>query len=215
MGWSPQEYPRECCAAAADSWATDGHKWLNVPYDCGFAFVADPQPHRAAMSFQASYVTHHDDVREQKDWNPEWSRRGRGVATYAAIRELGRRGLAELVERNCAAAHAIVTGIAALHGMHDGEPADARVGVRMMWEPRLNQGLLRFLDLRDGASESRHDALTDEITQRVAATGEAFFSNTTWRGQRCMRVSVCNWQTGDDDVARAVAAVRLAMRQGN
>ena len=201
-------------AATADSWTTDGHKWLNVPYDCGFAFVAEPQSHRAAMSFQASYVTHHDDVREQKDWNPEWSRRARGVATYAAIRELGTRGVADLVERNCAAAHAIVTRIAAPRGGDDPEQADAQVGVRMMWEPRLNQGLLRFVDLRDGASEADHDSLTDEITRRVAEGGEAFFSNTTWRGQRCMRVSVCNWQTGDDDVARAVAAVRRAMRQG-
>jgi glutamate/tyrosine decarboxylase-like PLP-dependent enzyme len=187
----------------ADSWATDGHKWLNVPYDCGYAFVAHPQPHRKAMSYQASYVSHHEEAREQKDWNPEWSRRGRGVATYAAIRQLGRRGVAELIERNCEAAHRLVTNIGVLPG------------VQMMWEPQVNQGLVRFLDPRPGATDADHDARTDEITRRVAATGEAFFSNTTWRGKRCMRVSVCNWQTDTNDIERSIAAVQHALRQQN
>jgi glutamate/tyrosine decarboxylase-like PLP-dependent enzyme len=187
----------------ADSWATDGHKWLNVPYDCGYAFVANPEPHRNAMTVQASYVSTHEEAREQKDWNPEWSRRARGVATYAAIRELGRRGLADLVERSCEAAHALVTRIADLPG------------VQMMWEPQVNQGLVRFLDPRPAATDADHDARTDEITRRVAATGEAFFSNTTWKGKRCMRVSVCNWQTDASDIERSVAAVRLALRQPN
>ncbi len=75
----------------ANSWATDGHKWLNVPYDCGYAFVADSKAHRASMSHRASYLIHDDDARDQIDWNPEWSRRGRGVATYAAIRQLGKQ----------------------------------------------------------------------------------------------------------------------------
>jgi glutamate/tyrosine decarboxylase-like PLP-dependent enzyme len=185
----------------ADSWTTDGHKWLNVPYDCGYAFVAHPTPHRNAMSYQASYISHHEEAREPKDWNPEWSRRARGVATYAALRELGRLGIAELVERNCAAAHALVTAMAKL-------PRS-----RMMWEPRLNQGLVRFLDPRANATEQDHDAYTDEIARRVAASGEAFFSNTTWRGSRCMRVSVCNWQTDGSDVDRSVAAVREALRE--
>jgi glutamate/tyrosine decarboxylase-like PLP-dependent enzyme len=187
----------------ADSWATDGHKWLNVPYDCGYAFVAHPQPHRDAMSFQASYVSHHEEAREQKDWNPEWSRRGRGVATYAAIRQLGKSGVAALIDRNCIAAHTLVTRIAALPG------------AQLMWEPQVNQGLVRFLDPRPGATEGDHDAHTDEITQRVDAMGEAFFSNTTWRGRRCMRVSVCNWQTDARDVERSVVAVEHALRQRN
>ena len=187
----------------ADSWATDGHKWLNVPYDCGYAFVANPQPHRNAMTIQASYVSHHEEAREAKDWNPEWSRRARGVATYAAIRSLGKRGVSDLIERNCEATHALVTRTGALPG------------VQMMWAPRLNQGLVRFLDPRPGSTDADHDARTDEITRRVAATGEAFFSNTTWRGKRCMRVSVCNWQTDASDVERSVAAVELALRQPN
>ena len=178
----------------ADSWATDGHKWLNVPYDSGFAFVADTRAHRAAMSYEAHYITHNDLVREQKDWNPDWSRRGRGVAAYAALRQLGREGVAELVERCCEAAHGIAIGIAALPG------------AQLVWEPSINQGLVRFLD-----PAGAHDARTDAVCEAVVAGGEAFFSNTTWRGKRCMRISVCNWQTSKSDVARAVAAVASAI----
>ncbi|NHZ32105.1 pyridoxal phosphate-dependent decarboxylase family protein [Massilia rubra] len=186
--------------ARADSWATDGHKWLNVPYDSGFAFIAHADAQRRAMSYEASYVAHNDHVREPKDWNPEWSRRGRGVAAYAAMRELGRDGVAALVERCCAAAHALATGIAALPG------------VELVWEPTVNQGLVRFLDRAPGASESDHDRWTDAVSNAVLAGGEALFSNTTWRGKRCMRISVCNWQTGEADVARAVAAVAQVLR---
>ena len=92
----------------ADSWATDGHKWLNVPYDSGYAFVADPAPHRASMSYWASYIVESEHARDALDWNPEFSRRGRGVATYAALRELGRDGLRDLVDRCCRHAAAIV-----------------------------------------------------------------------------------------------------------
>ena len=179
----------------ADSWATDGHKWLNVPYDSGFAFIAHPQAHRKAMSYEASYIAHNDQVREQKDWNPDWSRRGRGVATYAALRQLGRQGVASLVQRCCDHARAIVTGIAALPG------------AELMWEPSINQGLVRFIDPRASATQADHDRLTDQVCDAVVAGGEAFFSNTTWRGKRCMRVSVCNWQTSAHDAQRAVAAV--------
>lgn len=181
--------------ARADSWATDGHKWLNVPYDSGFAFVAHPEAHRAAMAYEAHYISHNDLVREQKDWNPDWSRRGRGVAAYAALRQLGIEGVAALVERCCEAAHGIAAGIAALPG------------AQLMWEPRINQGLVRFLDPRAGATDADHDLRTDAVCAAVVDGGEAFFSNTAWRGARCMRISVCNWQTSGSDVARAVAAV--------
>lgn len=184
----------------ADSWATDGHKWLNVPYDSGFAFVAHPAAHRAAMSHQASYVSYNELVREQKDWTPVWSRRGRGFATYAALRELGRGGVAGLVERCCEAARAIAVGIA------------AHPGAQLVWEPAINQGLVRFLDPRPAATESDHDAWTDAVTAAVLAGGEALFSNTTWRGKRCMRISVCNWQTNARDVERAIAAVSSVLQ---
>lgn len=175
---------------AADSWATDGHKWLNVPYDCGYAFVADPDSHRASMSYRAPYLTHDAKARDQMDWTPEWSRRARGFATYAALRQLGRKGVAELVERCCRHAHALVTRIGSLPG------------AETLWEPTINQGLVRFLD-----PKADHDRRTDEVIARILETGEAFFGGTTWRSRRAMRVSVCNWQTSEQDVDRAVQAV--------
>lgn len=186
-------------AAAADSWATDGHKWLNVPYDSGYAFVADPGPHRASMSIRASYLTHSEDARDPFDWNPEWSRRGRGVATYAALRQLGRSGAAELVERCCRHARALVRGIGGLEG------------AEVLWEPTINQGLVRFPDPCPGAGPSEHDARTDRMIAAVNDTGKAFFGGTTWRGMRCMRISVCNWSTTEGDVATAVSGVREAL----
>ncbi|HEY1387765.1 MAG TPA: aminotransferase class V-fold PLP-dependent enzyme, partial [Ktedonobacterales bacterium] len=179
----------------ADSWVTDGHKWLNTPYDCGYAFVADADAHRGAMAQQASYIVHTEGVRDPSDWNPEWSRRGRGVATYAALRQLGKDGVADLIDRSCHHARDLVTRIGRLPG------------AEVVWEPRINQGLVRFLDGRPGATEAQHDVRTDAVIAGIAATGEAFFSGTTWRGRRCMRVSVCNWQTSEHDVARAVATV--------
>ena len=106
-------------AQLADSWATDGHKWLNVPYDCGYAFVAHPEHHRAGMEHRASYLVHADDVRDELDWTPEHSRRARGFATYAALRELGRDGVADLVARCCRHAHELATRLGALPGARD------------------------------------------------------------------------------------------------
>jgi glutamate/tyrosine decarboxylase-like PLP-dependent enzyme len=183
----------------ADSWVVDGHKWLNVPYDCGYAFVADPRPHGAAMSHWASYVTSTEGVRDQRDWNPEWSRRGRGVATYAAIRQLGREGIADLVERTCRLAHTLAARIGGLPG------------AELVSEPRINQGLVRFLATDPGATAADHDQRTDEVIDAIRASGEAFFSGTTWRGMRCMRISVCNWQTSEADVDRVVAAVERVL----
>lgn len=174
----------------ADSWATDGHKWLNVPQDCGYAFIAHPEPHRAAVSYRAAYLTHDAVARDQLDWNPDWSRRARGFPTYAALRELGRNGVAALVDRCCAHARSIVDGIGALPG------------AEVLWRPLINQGLVRFGD----------DRRTDEIIAAIARTGEAFFTGTTWRGMRAMRVSVCNWQTSDEDVRRTVNAVAQVLR---
>jgi glutamate/tyrosine decarboxylase-like PLP-dependent enzyme len=187
--------------AAADSWATDGHKWLNVPYDCGYAFVADVSAHRNAMSHRAVYLTHDTFARDQMDWNPEWSRRARGFATYAALRQLGRNGIAALVERCCKHAHSLVMLIGALPG------------AEILWEPVINQGLVRFLDAQPGASDEDHDRRTDEVIAAIAATGEAFFSGTTWRGKRAMRVSVCNWQTSNEDVRRTVSAVAKVLQE--
>ena len=119
---------------AAHSWATDGHKWLNVPYDCGYAFVAEPDAHRASMSYHASYLIQQDVARDPLDWNPEFSRRARGFASYAALRELGRTGVRELVERCCDCAAQLVAGLGELEG------------VEVLSNPIINQGLVAFTD---------------------------------------------------------------------
>ncbi len=181
---------------AADSWATDGHKWLNVPFDSGFAFVADPEAHRASLSIRAAYLTHAADARDQVDWNPEWSRRARGFPAYAALRQLGRDGVAEMIERCCRHAHSLTTRIGALPG------------AEVLWEPTINQGLVRFLSFSGGLpAEKDHDRRTDEVIAAILKTGEAFFGGTTWRGKRAMRISVTNWRTTDADVNRVVNAV--------
>ncbi|HYF39397.1 MAG TPA: aminotransferase class V-fold PLP-dependent enzyme [Gemmatimonadales bacterium] len=190
-------------AERADSWATDGHKWLNVPYDSGYAFVAHPEHHRAAMEHRASYLVHADEVRDQLDWTPEHSRRARGFATWAALRELGRSGLADLILRCCRLAHSIVTRIGALPN------------ARAICIPQINQGLVRFYDERPGASEADHDRKTDQVMAAINAGGEAFFTGTTWRGWRCMRVSVSSWRTTDEDVDRAVAAAEHALKESS
>ncbi|GAB3923885.1 aminotransferase class V-fold PLP-dependent enzyme [Kribbella albertanoniae] len=181
----------------ADSWTTDGHKWLNVPFDSGFAFVRDAAAHRAAMTTSASYLITGGAARDQIDWTPEWSRRGRAVPVYAAIRELGRDGIRAMIERCCDHARDLVRGLGALPG------------VEVLVEPAINQGLVRFL-----AADGDHDRRTDEVIARIQAGGEAWFGGTTWKGVRAMRVSVVNWQTSSSDVARAVAAVASLCSDG-
>ena len=180
----------------AQSWATDGHKWLNLPFDSGFVFVADAAAHRAVFTQEASYSITLEGLRNPKDWNPEWSRRARAFPAYAAIRTLGREGIGDMVARCCDHAAALVAELGALPG------------VEVLAAPIINQGLVRFLD-PDGA----HDARTDAVIARLQAGGEAWFGGTTWRGLRAMRISVCSWRTGEADVARAVEAVRQALSE--
>ena len=188
-------------AARADSWSTDGHKWLNVPYDSGFAFVADASAHFASMTHRSSYMMHEGDARDQVDFNPEWSRRARGVATYATLRHLGRTGVAELVERCCRHAATLAKRIGELPG------------AEIVSQPIINQGLVRFCDDRPAATAADHDARTDRVIEQILADGEAFFGGVSFRGRRCMRISVSNWQTGEDDVERAVSAVARAIAE--
>jgi len=180
----------------AHSWATDGHKWLNVPYDCGYAFVAEPDPHRASMSYQASYLTQQDLARDPLDWNPEFSRRARGFASYAALRELGRTGVREIVERCCDCAAQLVAGLGELEG------------VKVLSSPIINQGLVTFPD----PSGALSNEWNDEVIAEIAAEGTSFFSGTTtWNGRRAMRISVSNWQTSHDDVIKTVASVERVL----
>jgi glutamate/tyrosine decarboxylase-like PLP-dependent enzyme len=178
----------------ADSWATDAHKWLNVPYDCGLAFVAHPESHRSSMSIPVSYKVEVAGVRDENEWGPEWSRRARGFATYAALRALGRRGVARLVEDCCDRTRELVGRLAELPG------------VEVLSAPVINQALVRFVD-----PAGDHDARTDAVIRRIARGGEAWFGPATWRGRRVMRISVSSWRTGPEDVERTVAAVAAAL----
>ncbi len=193
---SPRLRPLLAGAERADSWATDGHKWLNLPYDSGLAFVAHPPAHHAAMSQATSYRIEIDDVRDQADWTPEWSRRARGFPLYAAIRSLGRTGIAEIVERCCAHARRLVTSIGALPG------------AEVVVTPQINQGLVRFL-----ADDGDHDRRTDAVIERIQASGVAWFGGATWRDMRVMRISVSNWRTNDNDVNQAIESVRKILAE--
>jgi glutamate/tyrosine decarboxylase-like PLP-dependent enzyme len=194
-GLSPEHKHLLAGIELADSWATDGHKWLNLPYDSGYVFVADAQAHHASMAMHASYVIHGDhDGRNQNDYNPEWSRRARSLPTYAAIRALGREGIAEIISRCCALATKLVTDIGAL--------PEAEIIVA----PIINQGLLRFPD-----AAGDHDRRTDAVVEAIQKEGTAWFGGSTWRGMRVMRVSVCNYRTTEADIDATVAAVRRVL----
>ena len=177
----------------ADSWATDGHKWLNVPYDCGYAFCAHPNAHAAAMSYTAAYLTGQGagELRAPGDFVLESSRRARGFATWAALRQLGRAGVAELVERCCALARRFADQLGAVEG------------VTIVNEVVLNQVLVRFGD----------DAATERVIEAVQRSGECWMGGTSWHGMRLMRISVSNWTTTEADVDRSVEAI-LASRPG-
>jgi glutamate/tyrosine decarboxylase-like PLP-dependent enzyme len=170
-----------------------------VPYDSGIAFVRDANAHRAAMSLSTSYLPAGEDVRNQIDWNPEFSRRARGFAVYAALRELGGDGLAELIARTSRLARMLAEGIGQLPG------------AELVATSQLNQALVRFLSPKPGADDSDHDRRTDDVIAAIAASGEAFFGGVTWRGRRAMRISVCNWRTTEVDIERTIAAVKLAL----
>jgi glutamate/tyrosine decarboxylase-like PLP-dependent enzyme len=177
-------------ADRADSWALDAHKWLNVPYDNGIAFCAHPKAHSASMGVRASYLIHADDEgpRDELDWNPEFSRRARGFTVYAAIRSLGRSGIAAVVERCCA------------HARRFGEALGETPGIEILNDVVLNQVLVRF----------GSDARTDAVIEAVQTDGTCWLSGTTWHGTRAMRISVSSWATTDDDVERSIVAIRRA-----
>jgi len=174
----------------ADSWATDGHKWLNVPFDCGIALCAHRDDHEAAMEYAAPYlaVSESHVARDPMGYSPEFSRRARAVPVWAAIRELGREGITALVDRCCAHARAIAEGLAALPGCE------------IVNEIVLNQVLFRFED----------DVRTQAILAAVQEEGEAWMSPTTWDGRFTIRISVVGWRTSERDVERTVAAFARA-----
>ncbi len=158
---------------SADSIAVDCHKWLNVPYDCGIAFVRDPSAHHAAMSLSAAYYSPPSGhARDNHDWVPEASRRARGFTVYAALRSLGRQGIAAMIERCCTLARRMADRLS--HGP----------SVQILNDVVLNQVLVRF---------GNSDAHTAEVIRKVQEDGTCWLSATTWHGMHAMRISVSNW----------------------
>jgi glutamate/tyrosine decarboxylase-like PLP-dependent enzyme len=184
--------------ARADSWATDAHKWLNVPYDSGLVFVAHPAAHRAAMALNAAYLTRsQEEPREGMDWVPESSRRARGFAVYAAMRSLGRRGLEQLLDRCCRLARHFAARL----------QTDPRLGI--LNDVVLNQVLVR---VNPGAGRDA-DAVTREVLRLVQEERVCWLGGTRWRGVEAMRISVSNWSTTEDDVDHSVAAIRRLLAE--
>lgn len=174
----------------ADSWGTDGHKWLQTPYDCGFAIVRDAAAHRRAMAIAASYLPSvASDERDPSAYVPELSRRARGFAAWAMLRQLGRRGVAQMVESDIAVAQAMAAGIGEIEGAQLVCPAE------------LNQFMVRFGD---------DDTLTLATVEQVQRDAVAFVGASQWRGQWVMRVSVCSIATTQEDGRITVEAVRAA-----
>lgn len=183
----------------ADSWATDGHKWMNISFDCGFVFTAHPKSHRATVSHRAVYLTHMETARDQIDWNPEWSRRSRGFACYAAIRSMGRLGFEQMINKCCECCTLLVQGIGRLP---QGE---------ILFEPIINQGLVRFRSPKTEAKKEDHDLFTDEVITEISASGEAFFSPSIWNGMKVMRISVCNYRTNEKELVRVLKAIEIVL----
>ena len=174
----------------ADSWATDAHKWLNVPYDCGIGLVRDADALRAAMAITADYLPTETTQRNPSDYTPELSRRARGVEVWAVLRSLGREGLIDLLERNCRQARRFAEAFAA-------------AGYPILNDVVLNQVLVSFGD----------PATTQRVIAAVQADGTCWCGGTVWQGQIAMRISVSSWATTDDDVERSLATMlRLAER---
>jgi glutamate/tyrosine decarboxylase-like PLP-dependent enzyme len=173
--------------SGADSWATDCHKWLNVPYDSGLAVVRDAEHLRAAMTVRAAYLQM-GEHREPWQYTPEASRRARGVEVWAALRSLGRRGLAEMIERNCRLASRFADGF-------------RQAGFEILNDVVLNQVMVSFGDAEK----------TRRVIHGVQEEGTCWCGGTEWHGQAAMRVSVSSWATTEEDVDRSLAAIlRLA-----
>lgn len=170
--------------ANADSWATDAHKWLNVPYDCGLAFVRDPLALQAAMAITAAYLPTDGPERNPADFTPELSRRARGVEVWAALHSLGRAGLADLISRNCAYARRFAEKLSA-------------AGLEILNDVVLNQVLVSFGDA----------ARTSLVIAAIQAEGTCWAGVTVWQGRTAMRISVSSWATTEADVDLSVAAI--------
>lgn len=182
----------------ADSWATDAHKWLNVPYDSGLAIVADPAPHRAAMSLTATYLQRGEaEQRAGMDWVPESSRRARVLPLYALLRSLGASGIRNIVRDTCRLARRMADRLR------------EAPGVQILNEVALNQVLVQF----DGAEGVSADEMTRDVIARVQREGTCWAGGAVWQGRQVMRISVSNWSTTDADIDRSAEAIRRVCRE--
>jgi glutamate/tyrosine decarboxylase-like PLP-dependent enzyme len=180
----------------ADSWSTDAHKWLNVPYDSGLVFVRDAAAHHAAMTLGAEYyVETQGGERDNYNWTPESSRRARGFAVLAALRSLGRSGVVDLIERNSA------------HARRMAERLSAGPGVRILNDVVLNQTLVRFEADGGDPDGTAGDRRTRAVIEAVQRDGTCWLGGTTWAGRAAMRVSVSGWRTTADDIERSADAI--------
>jgi glutamate/tyrosine decarboxylase-like PLP-dependent enzyme len=197
--WAAASAGRRHLAAGhdrADSWTTDAHKWLNVPYDSGLVFVRDAAAHRAAMSLGAAYYVETAGAeRDNFNWVAESSRRARGFAVYAVLRALGRTGVAGLIDRCCSLALRMADRLA------EGN------GVEILNDVVLNQVLVRFSPAGAAGDPSAADALTRDVVARVQADGTCWLGGTTWHGRSAMRISVSSWRTTEADIDRSAAAI--------
>jgi glutamate/tyrosine decarboxylase-like PLP-dependent enzyme len=194
---SPSLRPLLEGVARADSWATDAHKWLNVPYDSGIAIVKDAKAHRAAMTTKAAYlIQQQGEARDAVDWVPEFSRRARGFPLYSQLRTLGRQGVAEVIDRSCALARQARDRMTAIPG------------ATILNDVVLNQVLVRFTPLRGGEA----DTFTRQVIQRVQQDGTCWLSGSIWKGQVVMRFSVCGIDTTEADIDRSIAAIAKAVQ---
>lgn len=183
----------------ADSWATDAHKWLNVPYDSGLVFTAHPAAHHAALSTTAAYLVQTAGAeRDPFNWTPEFSRRARGFAVWAALARLGRDGVAELVDGGVASARRFAEQLGGIEG------------VEILNDVVLNQVLVRIAPPGGAADAEAVDAFTRETILRVQADGTCWLGGTTWRGRAAMRISISGWSTRASDVDRSVEAILAA-----
>jgi glutamate/tyrosine decarboxylase-like PLP-dependent enzyme len=181
---------------AADSWATDGHKWLQTPYDCGFAIVRDAEAHRRSMAISASYLPPASETeRDPSTYVPELSRRARGFAVWAMIKQLGRQGVAAMVEQDVAVAQQMAAGMAAIDG------------IELLCPAELNQFMVRF---GGDCSPEEGDRLTLATVEQIQRDGIAFIGASQWRGRWVMRVSVCSIATTEEDARITITAVRSA-----
>jgi glutamate/tyrosine decarboxylase-like PLP-dependent enzyme len=188
--------------AAADSWSTDAHKWLNVPYDSGLVFVRDRGAHHAAMMFGAAYyVQTGGGERDNFNWVPESSRRARGFTILAALRSLGRSGLVDMIERDCALARRMAEHLAAGPRM------------RILNDVVLNQVLVRFDGPGSDTDGSLGDARTRAVIEAVQRDGTCWLGGTIWAGRAAMRVSVSAWQTTEEDIDSSAAAILRCVEQ--